>query len=67
MNNLQLVEKVLYFIDENGNPLPSDVVIKEGIKLQVEYQGVIENIDIEFIEKGNYSSYFESHYNFDYS
>ncbi len=52
---------ILDFVDENGNKLLSDVVIKEGVKLQVEYQGVIENIDINFIKKGNYSSYFESH------
>ena len=52
---------IKYFVDENGNQLPEDVVVKEGVKLQVEYQGIIENIDIEFIEKGNYSSYFESH------
>lgn len=52
---------VRYFVDENGNELPSDTVINKETKLQVEYQGVIENIDLGFIEKANYSSYFESH------
>ncbi len=52
---------ILGFVDELGNELPDDVVIKEGVKLQIEYQGIIENVDIKFIEKGNYSSYFESH------
>lgn len=52
---------IKYFVDENGNELPKDVVIKEGVKLQIEYQGVVENIDLQFIEQGIYSSYFESH------
>ena len=52
---------VRYFVDENGNELPSDTIINKETKLQVEYQGVIENVDLGFIEKANYSSYFESH------
>lgn len=53
--------KILGFVDENGNKLPSDTIIKEGVKMQIEYQDIVNNVDIGFIEKANYSSYYESH------